>query len=143
MRISDWSSDVCSSDLNFADLLTNRAANRHAYDFWRDKVRARIADPDLAEKLAPSEPPHPFGTKRPSLEKGYYEIFAQDNVALVDLKANPITRVGPHAITTADGEVECDLIVFATGFDAGRGGLIDMNITGRGGLSLSQAWYNS
>src|SRR3546814_1459104 len=101
-----------------------------------------MADPDLAEKLAPSEPPHPFGTKRPSLEKGYYEIFAQDNVALVDLKANPITRVGPHAITTADGEVECDLIVFATGFDAGRGGLIDMNITGRGGLSLSQAWYN-
>src|SRR3546814_8257096 len=64
-------------------------------------------------------------TKRPSLEKGYYEIFAQDNVALVDLKANPITRVGPHALTTADGEVECDLIVFATGFDAGRGGLID------------------
>src|SRR3546814_20583322 len=85
-----------------------------------------MADPDLAEKLAPSEPPHPFGTKRPSLEKGYYEIFAQDNVALVDLKANPITRVGPHAITTADGEVECDLIVFATGFDAGRGGLIDI-----------------
>src|SRR3546814_14422797 len=118
MRISDWSSDVCSSDLNFADLLTNRAANRHAYDFWRDKVRARIADPDLAEKLAPSEPPHPFGTKRPSLEQGYYEIFAQDNVALVDLKANPITGVGPHAIKTEDGAVECDLLVFATGFRA-------------------------
>lgn len=125
---------------NFADLLINREANRHAYDFWRDKVRARIADPGLAHKLAPSEPPHPFGTKRPSLEQGYYEIFAQDNVALVDLKANPITRVGPHAITTEDGEVECDLIVFATGFDAGRGGLIDMNITGGDGLSLSQAW---
>lgn len=127
---------------NFADILTNREANRYAYDFWRDKVRARIADPDLAEKLAPSEPPHPFGTKRPSLEQGYYEIFAQDNVALVDLKANPITRVEPHAITTEHGEVECDLIVFATGFDAGRGGLIDMNITGRDGLSLSQAWQD-
>lgn len=126
---------------NFADLLTNREANRHAYAFWRDKVRARIADPVLAEKLAPSEPPHPFGTKRPSLEQGYYEIFAQNNVALVDLKANPITRVGPHAIKTEDGhEVECDLIVFATGFDAGRGGLIDMNITGRDGLLLSQIW---
>ena len=127
---------------NFADILTNREANRYAYDFWRDKVRARIADPNLAEKLAPSEPPHPFGTKRPSLEQGYYEIFAQDNVALVDLKANPITRVEPHAITTEHGEVECDLIVFATGFDAGRGGLIDMNITGRDGLSLSQAWQD-
>src|SRR3546814_7622480 len=74
--------------------------------------------------------------------QGYYEIFAEDNVALVDLKANPITGVGPHAIKTEDGEVECDLIVFATGFDAGRGGLIDMNITGRDGLSLSQAWPN-
>ena len=125
---------------NFADLLTNREANRYAYDFWRDKVRARIADPDLAEKLAPSEPPHPFGTKRPSLEQGYYEIFAQDNVALVDLKANAITRVTPHAIMTEDGEIECDLIVFATGFDAGRGGLIDMNITGRDDQSLSHAW---
>lgn len=125
---------------NFADLLTNREANRHAYDFWRDKVRARIADPNLAEKLAPSEPPHPFGAKRPSLEQGYYEIFAQDNVALVDLKATPIIRIGPHAITTKDGEMECDLIVFATGFDAGRGGLIDMNIRGTNSLSLSHAW---
>src|SRR3546814_14601861 len=97
-----------------------------------------MADPDLAEKLAPSEPPHPFGTKRPSLEQGYYEIFAQDNVALVDLKANPITGVGPHAIKTEDGEVECDLIVFAHGFDAGRGGLIDRTNTGREDRSRAQ-----
>jgi len=36
--------------------------------------------------------------------------------------------------------VECDLIVYATGFDAGRGGMVDMNITGTNGLSVSQAW---
>lgn len=125
---------------NFADLLTDREANRHAYNFWRDKVRARIADPDLAEQLAPSDPPHPFGTKRPSLEQGYYEIFAQDNVSLIDLRATPILTVKPHAIETAHGEMECDLIVFATGFDAGRGGLSDMNITGANGLSVTQAW---
>jgi len=125
---------------NFADLLTNEIANRHAYDFWRDKVRARICDPDLAERLAPSEPPHPFGTKRPSLEQNYYEIFAQDNVTLVDLKESPITRISAVGIETGQGEVECDLIVFATGFDAGRGGLIDMNIAGRSGLTLGEAW---
>ena len=125
---------------NFADLLINREANRYAYDFWRNKVCDRISDPNLVEQLAPSEPPHPFGTKRPSLEQGYYEIFAQENVALVDLKATPIIRVKPHAIETADGEVECDLIVYATGFDAGRGGMVDMNITGTNGLSVSQAW---
>ena len=56
----------------------------------------------------------------------------------------PAFVMNPHPFTQriADllehGEVECDLIVFATGFDAGRGGLIDMNITGRDGLSLSQ-----
>src|SRR3546814_15357750 len=44
--------------------------------------------------------------------------------------------------TRRSSDLECDLIVFATGFDAGRGGLIDMNITGRDGLSLSQAWHN-
>ena len=125
---------------NFADLLTDRKANRHAYDFWRDKVRARITDSDLAEKLAPFAPPHPFGTKRPSLKQDYYEIFAQDNVSLVDLEANPITGIETHCIKTQDGEVECDLIVFATGFDAGRGGLIDMNIAGTGGRGLSRAW---
>jgi len=125
---------------NFADMLTNREANRHAYNFWRDKVRARIADPSVVEKLAPTEPPHPFGTKRPSLEQNYYEIFAQDNVALVDLQETPITRIKANTIETEGGEVECDLIVFATGFDAGRGGLIDMNVTGRGGLGLAQAW---
>ena len=125
---------------NFADLLINREANRYADDFGRNKGGDRIADPNLVEQLAPSEPPHPSGTKRPSLEQCYYEIFAQDNVDLVDLKATPITRIKPHAIETADGEVECDLIVYATGFDAGRGGMVDMNITGTNGLSVSQAW---
>ena len=47
---------------NFADILTNEDANRHAYEFWRDEVRERICDPTIAEKLAPDEPPHPFGT---------------------------------------------------------------------------------
>jgi hypothetical protein len=46
---------------------------------WRDKVRARIKDPAVAEKLAPTEPLHPFGVKRPSLEQHYYEAYNQPN----------------------------------------------------------------
>jgi cation diffusion facilitator CzcD-associated flavoprotein CzcO len=125
---------------NFADLLTSEQANRHAYDFWRDKVRARIADPALHETLAPSEPPHPFGTKRPSLERNYYEIFAQENVALVDLARTPVQRIIAEGIETADGLIECDLIVFATGFDAGRGGLMQIDIRGRNDLRLADTW---
>lgn len=124
---------------NFADILTDERANRHAYDFWRDKVRMRIP-PQLHETLAPSEPPHPFGTKRPSLEQNYYEIFAQTNVSLVDLRRSPIERIVPHGIVTTDGVIECDLIVFATGFDAGSGGLLQIDIRGQGGRRLEEAW---
>src|SRR3546814_16832362 len=46
---------------NFADLLTNSAANSNAYDFGGDNVCARIADPDMAEKLAQSDQPTPSG----------------------------------------------------------------------------------
>jgi cation diffusion facilitator CzcD-associated flavoprotein CzcO len=125
---------------NFSDLLIDKRANRLAYDFWRDKVRARLADPALHETLAPAEPPHPFGTKRPSLEQNYYEIFSQDNVALLDLNQSPIERIVPEGILSAEGLVESDLIVLATGFDAGRGGLMQIDIRGRDGRSLADAW---
>ena len=73
----------------FNDVLIDERANRTAYDFWRDKTRARIVDPVTAEVLAPTDPPYPFGTKRPSLEQTYYECFNQPNVDLVDLRATP------------------------------------------------------
>ena len=39
----------------FSDIGLNEAANRTAYDFWRDKTRARIDDPETAALLAPTE----------------------------------------------------------------------------------------
>src|SRR3546814_3592846 len=86
----------------------------------------RISDWSSDVCFRSMEPPHPFGTKRPSLEQNYYEIFAQGNVSLVDLKHDPIVRVVTSGIETASALIECDIIVFATGFDAGSGGLIDM-----------------
>src|SRR3546814_14273543 len=86
------------------------------------------------------EPSHPFGTKRPSLEQNYYEIFAQGNVSLVDLKHDPIVRVVTSGIETASALIECDIIVFATGFDAGSGGLIAMKLRGPEGFDLGEAW---
>lgn len=47
----------------------------------------------LAEKLAPTDQPHPFGTMRPCLEQNYYDIYNQDNVSLVDLRETPIRRI--------------------------------------------------
>ena len=124
----------------FADILSDEDANLTAYQFWRDKTRARIDDPVLAEKLAPTDPPHPFGVKRPSLEQNYYELFNQDNVSLVDLKEDPIERFTPAGIQTSSGEHEFDLIVMATGFDAVTGGLTQIDIRGTQGETLKERW---
>lgn len=104
-------------------------ANSRVYEFWRDKVRKRINDPALAEKLAPTRPPHPWGVKRISLEQGYFETFNRDNVTLVDLQDTAIQRVCPRGVVTADGrEHELDVLVLATGFDAFTGGMTSIDI---------------
>ncbi len=124
----------------YEDVLRDEAANRTAYDFWRDKVRARIEDPALAEKLAPSEPPHPFGVKRPSLEQRYYEIYNQPNVELVDLRETPIVRVDEEAVETTRDRHELDVLALATGFDAVSGGLMRLDLRGTGGVTLGEKW---
>jgi cation diffusion facilitator CzcD-associated flavoprotein CzcO len=125
---------------SFNDLLVNEESNRAAYNFWRDKTRARINDPAVAEILAPAEPAHPYGTKRPSLEQNFFEIFNQPNVSLVDLRKTPIERVTPSGIQTAAGEHDLDILVLATGFDAITGGLTSIDIRGTQGQTLREKW---
>jgi cation diffusion facilitator CzcD-associated flavoprotein CzcO len=125
---------------SFNDLLTNEESNRAAYKFWRDKTRARVNDPAVAEMLAPTEPLHPYGTKRPSLEQNFFEIFNQPNVRLVDLRKTPIERVTRRGVRTTAGEHELDILVLATGFDAITGGLTNIDIRGTQGETLREKW---
>jgi cation diffusion facilitator CzcD-associated flavoprotein CzcO len=124
----------------FNDIFVNEEANRAVYKFWRDKTRARINDPAVAEILAPAEPLHPFGVKRPSLEQNFYEIFNQHNVSLVDLRAAPIERVTRTGIKTATREHDLDILVLATGFDAVTGGLTSIDIRGTQHETLKEKW---
>jgi cyclohexanone monooxygenase len=124
----------------FNDIFVNEEVNRAAYRFWRDKTRARINDPAVAEMLAPTEPIHPYGVKRPSLEQHFYEIFNQHNVSLVDLSTAPIERVTRNGIKTAAGEHDLDVLVLATGFDAVTGGLTSIDIRGTQGETLKEKW---
>ena len=124
----------------FRDITTSEAANLTAYEFWRDKTRARIRDPRLAEQLAPMRPPHPFGTKRPSLEQWYYETFNQANVTLVDVRETPIEEITTAGVRTSAGMHALDILVLATGFDAGTGGLTQIAIRGLSGRTLSDTW---
>ncbi len=125
---------------NYADILIDEAANRTAYDFWRSKVHARVENTTTAEVLAPLEPPHPFGVKRPSLEQTYYDVFNQDTVSVVDVRATPIECITESGVRTSDGVHDVDLLVLATGFDAVTGGLTSIDIRGIDGHSLAEHW---
>jgi cation diffusion facilitator CzcD-associated flavoprotein CzcO len=123
---------------NFRDILVDRAANDTISDFMRRKIRARINDPALAEKLIPKN--HGYGTRRVPLESGYYEVFNQPNVRLVDLRETPIERITPAGLRTSAGEHALDMIVYATGFDAITGAFDRIDIRGRGGQALKDKW---
>jgi hypothetical protein len=74
------------------------------------------------------------------LESGYYEVFNQPNVRLVDLRETPIERITPAGIQTSDAEHALDMIVYATGFDAITGAFDRIDIRGRGGRRLKDKW---
>ena len=123
---------------NFRDILVDREANALISDFVARKIRQRVKDPAVAEKLIPKN--HGFGTRRVPLESGYYEVYNQPNVKLVDINETPIERVTPAGIKTRDAAYEFDMIIYATGFDAITGTFDRINIRGVDGVSLKDKW---
>jgi cation diffusion facilitator CzcD-associated flavoprotein CzcO len=123
---------------NFSDMLTDRAANAEASDFIARKIRQRVHDPVVAEKLIPKN--HGFGTRRVPLETGYYEVYNRASVKLVDINDTPIERITPTGIKTSDRAYEFDIIIYATGFDAITGAFDRIDIRGAGGVRLKDVW---
>jgi cation diffusion facilitator CzcD-associated flavoprotein CzcO len=75
---------------NFRDVLTELKANALFSDFVARKIRQRVKDPAVAEKLIPKC--HGFGTRRVPQETGYYEVYNLPHVRLVDTRETPIGR---------------------------------------------------
>ncbi|HXP05794.1 MAG TPA: NAD(P)/FAD-dependent oxidoreductase [Stellaceae bacterium] len=123
---------------NFRDILIDREANALISDFVARKIRERVKDPAVAEKLIPKN--HGFGTRRVPLETRYYEVYNQPNVKLVDINETPIERITPAGIKTSDREYEFDIIIYATGFDAITGSFDRIDIRGIDGLQLKELW---
>jgi cation diffusion facilitator CzcD-associated flavoprotein CzcO len=121
----------------FTDFFTDEQANLTAQDFAREKIRQIVRDPAVAEALCPR---HHIGTKRTCVDIGYFEAYNRENVELVDVRAAPITTLTPGGLATGAAEYELDVIVFAIGFDAMTGSLLEIDIRGRGGASLAGKW---
>lgn len=122
----------------FDDISTNAESNRHVAEFVRDKIRARIERPKVADALLDID--HAFGARRPIVDIDYFETYNRDNVTLVDVGDAPITEITPRGLRTAGGHYALDVVVYATGFDGMTGALLSMNIRGIGGLALRDKW---
>ena len=122
----------------FRDLVLDKAANDTAAEFIKNKIRSIVRDPRTAAMLADID--HPYAAKRPPIDTDYFETFNRANVSLVDLRADPIERITSAGIRTRAREHALDIIVFATGFDAMTGPLLKMDLRGRDGLALREAW---
>ena len=123
---------------NFNDMLNNREANALASEFIANKIRQRVKDPIIAEKLIPKN--HGFGTRRVPLETNYYETFNQSNVELIDVNDTPIQSITENGIRTSLCEYNFDIIIYATGFDAITGSFDRIDIQGTNEKKLKDAW---
>lgn len=121
-----------------ADIATNREANRLYSEFHASKIRQRVRDPAVAEKLIPKD--HGFGTRRVPLESGYFEAFNEPHVKLVDLTEDPIERITATGVQTRSGAFALDVLVYATGFDAVTGSFRAVDVRGVDGLRLTDVW---
>ena len=127
----------------YDDMLFDMKANDEAYKFWRKSVLARVKDEEKAKILAPEKAPHPWGTKRPSLEQRFYEVVDQKHVKLININESPITGVEAKGIVTEkEGLIEVDVIILATGFDSVTGSLAQLNIQGVNGGTIADHWKN-
>jgi cyclohexanone monooxygenase len=122
----------------FADSAIDPAANRIIHDFIAEKIREQVNDPAVAELLTPKD--HPFGTKRPCVDTGYYATFNRSNVKLVDLKTTPIATFNAGGIATSAEQYDFDAIVLATGFDAMTGAIDRIDLRGLNGRRIKDHW---
>ncbi len=124
---------------NFRDILIDEKANEKISEFIAKKIRQRVKDPAVAEKLIPKD--HGFGSRRVPLESGYFETYNRDNVTLVDvINDEPIECITAKGVKTSKQEREFDILIYATGFDGVTGAFDRIDFRGPNGLTLKDAW---
>src|SRR6266851_7353813 len=123
---------------NFREIFTDEQANAEFSEYIADRIRRRVKDPKVAEKLIPRD--HGFGVQRVPMETRYFEAYNRANVHLVDITATPIVEATATGLRTAERDFDFDIIVFATGFDAITGAFDHIDIQGVGGVKLRDKW---
>jgi cation diffusion facilitator CzcD-associated flavoprotein CzcO/acetyl esterase/lipase len=99
-------------------------------------LEEQVSDPELRRTLTPD---HVLGCKRVLISGDYYATLERPNVELVSQGVREVTEDG---VVADDGtERPADVIVLSTGFESTRF-LAPMEIRGRGGADLNEAWQD-
>ena len=123
---------------SFDDIMSDLDANGLAAAFVRDKIRAIVRDPAVADLLVPTD--HPIGSKRICVDTDYFATFNRPDVTLVSVRDRPIEEITETGLRVGGDHHELDVLVFATGFDAMTGSFVRVDVRGRGGLTLADKW---
>jgi cyclohexanone monooxygenase len=100
----------------------------------RRLLRQQVPDAALRARMTPR---YPIGCKRILISNDWLPTFSRPNVELV---TEAIEAVTPTGVRVAGGrEIAVDAIVLGTGFAASEF-LAPMEIRGRGGVRLNDAW---
>jgi len=107
-------------------------------DGMRDMCRGYIQShfPDDPKMVADLTPDFPVFAKRPILDPGFYATLKKPNVHLI---RGAIEACDADAVILQDGtRIECDVIVFATGYQMHWGTQFD--VKGRSGKTLKETF---
>jgi len=121
----------------YTDTGSNKETNFVVSQYVRDKIDEIVEDSEKAQVLHPD---YYITTKRLIIGTNFYEIFNEDHVNLISLKENPIERIAENGVKLREGTIECDVIIYATGYEAMTGSLLKIDIQGRDGQTIQEKW---
>ena len=129
-----WALETRVVGLKYSDFMLELLAGRKA----RKHIRRQIADPQLQKKVTPD---FTIGCKRVILSNTLYPAYCRDNVTLHD-KTDGIGEITERGITTTHGDqLDLDLIIYSTGYDA-TDGVISYPVIGLNNTRLADVWHD-
>lgn len=129
-----WGLETRVIGFKYSKTMLKLVGTRHALKH----IDKQIKDPELRKKVTPD---FTLGCKRVILSDTLYPTYCRDNVDLHD-KNDGIAEITATGIKTTQGkEVELDLIIYSTGYDA-TDGVISYPVEGKDGATLANVWHD-
>lgn len=132
-----WKTGALALGSVYPDVGVNKETNQVVAQYVRDKIDEIVEHQETAKQLHPD---YYITTKRLIIGTNFYEIFNEDHVQVVSLKENPIERIVENGVKLRNKTIQCDVIVYATGYEAMTGSLLKINLQGRNGQTIQGKW---